>query len=278
MIIINNPPLPTYPGGKWRLARWIISHFPPHINYLEPCGGGAAVLLQKQPSQLETYNDIDGHVVNFFRVLRDNPEELVEAIALTPWSREEHGRCYRELKSLDSIEWARRFYAATIQSRGGPQKGGWKYAVSAWNNNSSRWSRTAKLAKLRCESLIAIANRLLDVQIENKDALETIELYDTPYTLTYFDPPYPSSTRTDGLYLEETEDKFHVDAASLLKKAEGCVVVSGFSCPLYDSLYEDWIRVDKDARTRSGSNTTESLWLSPRTARNSPALQQVSMI
>src|SRR5919204_6638148 len=81
-------PPPTRPalrwfGGKWRLAGWIISHFPPHAAYCEPYGGAASVLLRKPPARLETWNDLHGRLVNFFQVLREQPDELVAALQLT---------------------------------------------------------------------------------------------------------------------------------------------------------------------------------------------------
>lgn len=111
-VAIDAPKRPAlrYYGGKFNLAPWIISHFPEHKSYVEPCGGGASVLLQKQRSELETYNDIDGNVVNFFRVLRDQPEELIKKIWLTPWARTEYEMAYQ--KCDDDIEKARRFYMA----------------------------------------------------------------------------------------------------------------------------------------------------------------------
>lgn len=79
-----------YLGGKNRYAREIIEHFPPHYCYLEPCGGSAGVLLNKAPAPVEIYNDLEGEVVNFFRVLRHgNSRKLIDAIRLTPYSREE---------------------------------------------------------------------------------------------------------------------------------------------------------------------------------------------
>ena len=96
-----------YLGGKNRYAREIIEHFPPHFCYLEPCGGSAGVLLNKAPSAVEIYNDLDGEVVNFFRVLRNGHSgELIDAIRLTPYSREELNHA-RPVK--DPVERARRF-------------------------------------------------------------------------------------------------------------------------------------------------------------------------
>ena len=82
------PPAIRYLGSKFLCAEWIISHFPPHRAYCEPCGGAAAVLLNKPRAELETYNDLDGGIVNFFRVVRDHAPELTRRLNLSPWSRE----------------------------------------------------------------------------------------------------------------------------------------------------------------------------------------------
>ena len=87
---IKHPAI-RYHGGKFRLAAWIIEKMPEHTCYVEPFGGAAGVLLQKPRSYAEVYNDLDGEVVNLFRVLRD-PEmnqRLRDACILTPYSREE---------------------------------------------------------------------------------------------------------------------------------------------------------------------------------------------
>ena len=82
-----------YPGGKWRIAEWIISYFPEHKVYLEPFFGSGACFFNKQPSYIETINDMNGDIVNLFRVCRDYPEELAEKINLTPFSRDEFIIC-----------------------------------------------------------------------------------------------------------------------------------------------------------------------------------------
>ena len=94
MTQITRPALRYY-GGKWAVADWVIRHFPHHDCYVEPYGGAGSVLLNKQPSPLEVLNDLDGETVNFFRVLREQPEALMRAIELTPFSREEYECSYR---------------------------------------------------------------------------------------------------------------------------------------------------------------------------------------
>src|SRR5215470_1160575 len=76
-------------GGKYNHLNWLLPLLPKTEHYCEPFGGSAAVLLNREPSSVETYNDLDEEVVNFFRVLRDRREELIQAIGLTPFSREE---------------------------------------------------------------------------------------------------------------------------------------------------------------------------------------------
>ncbi len=258
-------PALRYYGGKWNLAPWIISHFPPHKNYVEPCGGAASVLLQKPRSPLETYNDLDGNVVNFFRVLRERPDELVRKLRLTPWSRDEFEICRYE--HTDPLENARRFFVSAQMGMGrGPFD---KTTAPRFTTDV-----TDKFSMINCqfseastETLYEVAKRFHAVQIENRDMLEIISNYRSPNTLFYFDPPYVMSTRTGrGYSIELTEDQ-HILSAELLRKSSGYVVVSGYACPLYANLYEahGWQRRDKEAQTNSGGKRMESIWLSPRT-------------
>lgn len=252
-------PALRYYGGKWNLAPWIISHFPPHKNYVEPCGGAASVLLQKPRSPLETYNDLDGNVVNFFQVLRDRPEELIRKIRLTPWARAEYELSLHPCE--DELERARRTY------------------IKMWLAIGA--SPTTTAGGFRCvrnfdgyymshdiETIERVAGRFVGVQIENLPAVEVVSRYDTHTTLIYFDPPYITEERSHKAeYVFEWTSGQHIEAAGLLHQAQGFVVVSGYACPLYTELYEahGWTRFDKEAQTNSGGKRIESLWLSPRT-------------
>lgn len=259
-------PALRYYGGKWRLAPWVISHFPPHTNYVEPCGGAASVLLQKPPSPLETYNDLDFRLVNFFQVLRNRPDDLLRAIRLTPWSRAEFERC--RVESSDPLENARRWWVLCWQSIS-KVGGSWRSMY-----DYDKRPRSAALDGVEIDHLYQVAERLKMVQIEQRDALLVIEQYDNAQTLTYFDPPYLPVTRVNRCYYDlDVDEMFHIDAAKLLLKAKGMVVVSGYKSGLYAELYEDrgWKRVDSPTVATNGSKRVESLWLSPRTAE---ALQQ----
>lgn len=259
-VAIDAPKRPAlrYFGGKWNLAPWIISYFPKHLNYVEPCGGAASVLLQKPRSPLETINDLDGNVVNFFRVLRDRSDELIQKIRLTPWARAEYELSLQPCE--DVVEKARRFFVRSWMCIGashhGATPGSWR--VVTFDNGY--------YMELPHESLSIVAKRLLGVQIENKPAINIIERFDNSDSLIYFDPPYVESERSHKKeYAFEWAVEEHETAATLLRSAAGYIVVSGYRCDMYDEIYDGWHRVDREAQTNSGGKRIESLWLSPRT-------------
>lgn len=265
----KNPPLRYY-GGKWRIAPWIISHFPSHLNYIEPCMGSAAVLLRKPRSALETANDIDGNVVTFFRVLRDRPCDLIAAIELTPWARSEHdlARTLNTTTGIDDLERARRFMIRSFMSISGatnetPHTGSFRITKDV------RTRKKTAPYDLIDRDLRTVARRLIGVQIECLDYRDAIERYDNDQALIYLDPPYPPNTRShqSGVYRHEWTNPDHIEAAQLMRQSAGLALVSGSPCALYADLYEahGWIRRDRQAGANSGARRTESLWISPRT-------------
>lgn len=260
---IKRPALRYY-GGKWNLAPWIISFFPPHKNYVEPCGGAASVLLQKPRSPLETYNDLDGNVVNFFRVLRDRPDELIRKIRLTPWARAEYELSLKPCE--DEVERARRLWMAlssTVNAGNGFEAAGFRMVTCDIGKLPELANR-----QMIIEQIEKVSQRFDAVQIENRPAQDVIQRFDNYDALIYFDPPYIAYTRAQSeRYAFEWSDADHIAAASLLRECAGYVVVSGYACPLYAELYEahGWQRHDKEAQTNSGGKRIESVWLSPRT-------------
>lgn len=262
-------PALRYYGGKWRIGSWIISHFPAHECYVEPFGGAASVLLQKKRSPLEIYNDLNGAVVNFFRILREQPEELIRAIELTPWSRAEYELSQKT--SSDPLEKARRFYASSWMGFGGGRakwRQGWRYQVKAgtlWKPSSVSFTET--------KHLYQVVQRLRGVQIDCRDAAKVIKACDRPTTLFYLDPPYLHSTRSKwkDVYAVEMDDEDHEQLAELLHGLRGMALISGYPSGLYQLLYErhGWRRVETKARTNGGgaissAERIEALWLSPR--------------
>lgn len=120
------PPF-TYFGGKTRIAGQIAALLPAHEHYVEPFAGSLAVLLAKPPSMMETVSDLDGDLMNFWRVLRDRPHDLERACALTPHSRAEHQGSYEP--AADDLERARRIWIRLTQGRSGQHhlRTGWRY-------------------------------------------------------------------------------------------------------------------------------------------------------
>jgi DNA adenine methylase len=255
-------------GGKFSHLKWLLPLLPRCHHYCEPFAGSAAVLLNREPSPVETYNDIDGEVANFFRVLREQKERLIEAIGLTPFSREEFYRAVSvngNAKQLSNLESARLFFVRARQARTGLAQ---TASLGRWANckNTSRANMSGVVSRWlgSVEDLPEIALRLLRVQIENRPAAEAIKLYDDRNTLFYCDPPYVHSTRGDAkAYGFEMKDGEHRDLARALIHAEGKVAVSGYRCDLMDELYKGWRCEESPPKTCHSIKKvrTEVLWM-----------------
>lgn len=268
-------PALRYHGGKFRMAPWIISHFPEHDCYVEPFGGGGSVLLRKPPAHLEVYNDLNGDVANFFRVLRERPADLIAAIEFTPFARAEF--LAAQLPCDDPLERARRTYVWSWQGRGRAgveEAGGWRYMsratrattpVDDWNNHGHLWS---------------VVERLKRVQFECDDALRVIERFDEPQTLFYVDPPYVARTRGNrwgtSAYCYEYTDQDHRRLAEALHGVAGMVIVSGYPSALYDELYAGWrVVTRRESKDNGVRAATECLWLSPRVSAWQPSMFEI---
>lgn len=263
--IVTRPAFRYY-GGKWKLAPWIIEQFPRHQHYVEPCGGAGSVLLQKPESPIETYNDLNGDVVNFFRVLRERPEELCHAIRWTPWAREEYDRAMEEC--TDELEKARRFWVwQTMGLPAAPTKNSGTYGLrmesKSLKNDSDRVNRDRTI-----KDLFATAQRLRSVQIEQRPMNDLLMRLDGRLTLFYIDPPYMKETRTKkNMYGVEWSDSDHAEFIEIVQNLEGFCIISGYDSETYEPLERSgWVRETKHAVNNSGDTRTESLWLCPKTA------------
>ena len=218
------------------------------------------------PSPVETYNDIDGEVVNFFRVLRDQHEELIRAIALTPFSREEYYRAIHTTNGVSDVERARCFYIKARQTRTGLAQ---TASLGRWANckNTSRAGMSGVVSRWLggVRALDDIAQRLMRVQIENRPAIDVIRLYDSPKTLFYCDPPYLHATRGDvKAYGFEMDEGQHREFAEVVNACSGMVAVSGYDHPLMDKLFEPgkWFKTLGARKTIHSTKGTrqEVLW------------------
>jgi DNA adenine methylase len=253
-----------YYGSKFRLAHWIISFFPAHRHYVEPFAGGASVLLVKEPSRLETINDLNCEIVNFFRVLRECPEELVRQVKLTPWARSEFNYCLEEIEVENPVERARRFFFRIWMNLQG--------SMVSQKANFRRHNKGTKVItkSIDHDNLFDASKRLRSVLIENRDAFKLIREMDSEDTLFYLDPPYVFSTRsTSKAYSHEMTDDNHREFAELLYSVKGFVILSGYPSKIYEELFEarGWLRFDKDAWTMRGTKKTECVWINPQAAK-----------
>jgi DNA adenine methylase len=266
--VIDRPAL-RYHGAKFRLAPWLLQYFPPHECYTEAFGGAAGVLLQKPRSYAEVYNDLDGDVVNFFRVLRDREmrEQLVQSCVLTPYARDEFDLAWEP--TLDSVERARRI---AIRAQMGFGSCGATKGQTGFRIDTQREYATAQHLWTRYPSAIAAAgSRLAGVLIENRPAVEVLREHDGPHTLHFVDPPYLHSTRVlgehkAGYYRHEMTDDQHLELLGCLKSLAGMVIVTGYSSELYQQGLQGWIQHSTESRCslgRGGGLRTEIAWLNP---------------
>lgn len=251
-------PVIRYHGGKWRIAPWIISHFPTHRCYVEPFGGGGSVLIRKPRSYAEIYNDLDGEIVNLFRVLRDHGPQLREKLALTPFARAEFVESY--LPTDDPLEQARRTVARCFMGFGSNAH----HRSTGFRANSNRSNTTpAHDWRNYPDEIPAMIDRLRGVIIENRDACEVMSQHDATTTLHYVDPPYVMASRSDGGsdYSYEMVESDLRELAATLNGLKGMVILSGYDTPLYRELFAGWKRIEKAALADGAAKRTEILWL-----------------
>lgn len=284
MKMISDTPTRTvirYHGGKWLLAKWIIGHFPHHRTYVESFGGAASVLLQKTRCYSEVYNERDGEIVNMFKMVRDRGQELVEKLQNTPFARDEFVLSYEV--SEDPLEQARRTVVRSFMGFGSASACG---AKTGFRSNSRSGTTPARDWSNYPELLYKAIARLRGVVIENKDAMEVILQHDGPETLHYVDPPYVFETRSNinahkrdesnlngkRTYRFEMTDDAHRNLGAALNELRGKVIISGYSCPLYDELFSGWRRVDRHAFADGARKRIESIWLNFDDEINLPGL------
>lgn len=267
---VTRPAL-RYHGGKFRLAPWVMGFFPPHLCYVEPFGGAAGVLLQKPRSYSEVYNDLDGDIVNFFRVIRD-PEkrvQLEEALILTPYAREEFEIAWEPTE--DMVERARR---TAIRAQMGFGSAGATKGKTGFRIDTKRAYGTAQhLWAEYSEGIATLGDRFRCVLIENRPAIEVMQQHDAPDTLHFVDPPYLHSTRVlqggmtagkAGYYRHEMSDSDHEELLSVLVGLNGMVIVSGYEHDMYHDTLVGWTPHSTSSRISAGRGSalrTEVVWI-----------------
>ncbi|VWC91584.1 D12 class N6 adenine-specific DNA methyltransferase [Burkholderia lata] len=263
-------PLLSFMGSKFRVASWVLSHLPEHDIYVEPFGGSAAVLLQKPRSRVEIYNDLDGEIVNLFRVVRDDASRarLIDALELTPYARTEFDAAWSATD--EPIERARRLCVRAQMGFGSmgatrPLNDPIGFAGDVWSDGPGQWKRYPG-------RLGPISARLRGTMIENMPAVELIARYDAPGVLFYVDPPYLPEVRNSvsrGIgrdYRCEMSTFEHADLLAMLANLSGMAVVSGYASDMYERALTGWGRFTRKTRANSQAGTVareEVIWISP---------------
>ena len=250
-----------YPGAKWGVAPWVISHFPEHRSYLEPFFGSGAVLFTKSRSAIETVNDIDGDVVNLFDWIRKDPARLAHAIRFTPYARDEYDRAWAaQYTETDNFRRAVNFYIRMMMGHGfrtTGEKVGWKNDVQGREAAYAAkcWAKTP-------EVIIQAAERLRGVQIENRPAVELIRRFNYQNVLIYADPPYMLGTRQDRKqYRHEMTDDDHMELLEAIKAHRGPAIISGYDSDLYNRELKGWYKDGRTSFTQTASKRREILWM-----------------
>lgn len=245
-----------YYGGKYNSLGFLLPKLPITLRYIEPFGGSMVVLLNRPISTVEVYNDLDGDVVNFFKVLRNDTEKLIDMLQLTPYSNQEFQEC-KDL-STNSIERARRYFVLAKQSFMSQRKN-WATTLrvrNGWGQMVSRWMGGI-------DGLYEVADRLMNIMIEYRPALEIIGLYNDPDTLFYLDPPYLHSTRTTKQgYKHEMTEKDHQELLDEIKESVSLIAISGYNNELYNTQLKDWFRFEDKIKRLAGprGKRQEVLW------------------
>lgn len=257
----------NYFGGKYTWVEQLYNLFPKHIHFVDLMCGSMSVTLNKKPSLIDTANDLDGSVVNFFQVLRNKPEELINSLELTPVSREEYKNCFPIFEpGISDIEHARRFFVRCRQSfqvSGIKEHTGFNACI---NTSDKGVSKNISKFYSAVDKLPNVIERLKEIQIENKHYLEIIEQYDRPGTFFYVDPPYELRKRNyKKWYAQEfNHDEDHVKLAETLNKIKGKAMVSGYESDLYLEIYKDWNFIKlkpKKHAMKNGKLQQECIWI-----------------
>jgi DNA adenine methylase len=261
-----------YFGAKKRLALCIARMLPPHNAWIEAFCGSAAVTMAKTPAPIEIVNDADSQIVNVFQQLREQPDELIRLIDLTPYARDEFDRAYVANGTAGKLEQARRFLVAsmmTVNGAIGKRETGIKHSGFSYSQSYARNGHEARVSRWNSmpERLRRVVQRLKQVRVEHRDARELFRMFlNRPATLIYLDPPYLME-RDHGYRVDANEKEFHEELLELCIRARCMVLVSGYSNKLYNSHLtreRGWTRkvIETHTRTTNGKDLIrkEVLW------------------
>ena len=249
-----------YPGSKWNIAGQLAELIPPHHSYLEPYFGSGALLFNKAPSDIETVNDLGSDVTTLFRCIQKDPERLARLVMTTPFSREEYDKQFIDTgQAISEFEKAAGFLIRMWMahgSRNDKYKAGWKYDAAGREKMYSLWN-WYRLP----EWIIEIAERLRQVQIENRPALEVIRRFNNPAVFMYLAPPYLLNTRAKKQYIHEMEDSDHENLLQTITQSQAKIMISGYDSDMYNEHLAGWKKEYFQSFAEGRKPRMEIIWM-----------------
>ncbi len=232
--MINSPF--KWVGGKSRLRKYIIELIPSHSCYAEPFAGAAWVLFGKPPSDVEILNDLDQNIVNFFRVIKEKPEDFIASFEWELVSRAEFESLARlDPSKLSDVQAAHRFYYIIMAGWGGELNYP-RFQTSI--SDAGHGNRLFGALKTLRERLEPVHKRLSTVIIENLTWEACIDRYDRPGTVMYIDPPYPENKCN---YVHNMRDwESHYKLMERLNKTRCKWIISSYDLPEIRELYAQY--------------------------------------
>ena len=269
-------------GGKFYMANWIIENIPEHEVYIEPFCGAGSIFWNKPKSNIEVLNDLDEGIYIFFKVLRDNYNELYDLLVKTQYSRQLYYECHREWKNeKNEIKKAWMWYVTKKMAFNGIVNDiptGWKFSIVKY---------IPKSFNNAIEDLKHFSNRLKNVYIENNDFIKVLKSWDSKDSFFYCDPPYIASTRVEkNAYFNEMSDQEHEELIDSLLNLKGKAILSGYQNDLYSRLeLKGWRKKEKNFMCPSNkikdgnkSKRIEFIWLCPRTVKDLEKYQLFGLV
>lgn len=232
------PPFKMH-GGKKYLSQWIIGQFPQEyekMHYIEPFCGAANVLFNKTPAKEEIINDLDSSITNILQIIRDQVDEFTEVLKKVKYKEATFLEALEKTEFNSEIEKAVNEFILRRMSRGGIKK------AFAWSNRlRGNQPGDVNAWKTIIKQLPYISERLQNVYVINRSAIELLKVFDDVNYLCYCDPPYlPETRESPDVYDFEMSIDNHIELADVLNNFKGKVLISGYPSRLYNRLYKNW--------------------------------------
>lgn len=261
--------IPWY-GGKYYQFKELVKYFPQHWTFIDGFGGGGQVIMNKFPSKVEIYNDINSSLYNFYSVLKDesNIDRLKYILTLSPYSNKEFENSNDYKDEPDPVLSAAKFYIRLKQS--------FNYSFKTWSMNKKPSRRgMAKVVSSYLhdidEHLPKVIERLRQIQLMNEDFIEMMPKFSNDSYFIYLDPTYIPDARTaKNVYEYEMTIQQHEDLLKAMLNNNSKIMISGYDSELYNDMLSNWRKIEignyvKRAalvkQTENKSIGTEYIWI-----------------